>query len=407
MTLPKIEVLIADDGVQTRENIRKILSLEDNIIIVGESSNGQETVKTAIETKPDVILMDVNMPVMNGIQATEIITLDLPETVVIIMSAEGDQEYLRKAMIAGARDFLVKPFTSDALITAINRVYEREKKRQIQEATLSKIGRKSRVISIYSPHDGVGKSMIATNLAVCLAKDFDQRVALVDLNLQFGDIDLMLNLAPERTLAGLISRYKELDADLMEQFLTEHKTGVKVLAAPPKPEYAETVTVYCVERVLETLKNNYSLIIVDTSSVLQDITLAALDVSNYIFLVTTFDLPSLRNAKLCLEVMDALHYPKEKIKLVMNRASGDMGIKIDDVSNFLNREIDIAIPSEGRIVVPSVNQGKPFIMTNPQSDVSECIRRMARTVLDTDEEIVLNERNVLSKIKRALVRRRA
>ncbi len=405
--LPKIEVLIADDGAQTRENIRKILSLEDNIIIVGESSNGQETVKAAVETKPDVILMDVNMPVMNGIQATEIITLDLPETVVIIMSAEGDQEYLRKAMIAGARDFLVKPFTSDALITAINRVYEREKKRQIQEATLSKIGRKSKVISIYSPHDGVGKSMIATNLAVCLAKDFDQRVALVDLNLQFGDIDLMLNLTPERTLAGLISRYKELDADLMEQFLTEHKTGIKVLAAPPKPEYAETVTVYCVERVLETLKNNYSLIIVDTSSVLQDITLAALDVSNYIFLITTFDLPSLRNAKLCLEVMDALHYPREKIKLIMNRASGDMGIKMDDVSSFLDREIDIAIPSEGRIVVPSVNQGKPFILTDPQSDVSECIRRMARTILDADEEIEINEHNVLSKIKRAFLRRRA
>lgn len=405
--MPKIEVLIADDGAQTRENIRKILSLEDNIIIVGESSNGQETVKAAVETKPDVILMDVNMPVMNGIQATEIITLDLPETVVIIMSAEGDQEYLRKAMIAGARDFLVKPFTSDALITAINRVYEREKKRQIQEATLSKIGRKSKVISIYSPHDGVGKSMIATNLAVCLAKDFDQRVALVDLNLQFGDIDLMLNLTPERTLAGLISRYKELDADLMEQFLTEHKTGIKVLAAPPKPEYAETVTVYCVERVLETLKNNYSLIIVDTSSVLQDITLAALDVSNYIFLVTTFDLPSLRNAKLCLEVMDALHYPREKIKLIMNRASGDMGIKMDDVSSFLDREIDIAIPSEGRIVVPSVNQGKPFILTDPQSDVSECIRRMARTILDADEEIEINEHNVLSKIKRAFLRRRA
>ncbi len=402
--MPKIEVLIADDGAQTRENIRKILSLEDNIIIVGESSNGQETVKAAVETKPDVILMDVNMPVMNGIQATEIITLDLPETVVIIMSAEGDQEYLRKAMIAGARDFLVKPFTSDALITAINRVYEREKKRQIQEATLSKIGRKSKVISIYSPHDGVGKSMIATNLAVCLAKDFDQRVALVDLNLQFGDIDLMLNLTPERTLAGLISRYKELDADLMEQFLTEHKTGIKVLAAPPKPEYAETVTVYCVERVLETLKNNYSLIIVDTSSVLQDITL---DVSNYIFLVTTFDLPSLRNAKLCLEVMDALHYPREKIKLIMNRASGDMGIKMDDVSSFLDREIDIAIPSEGRIVVPSVNQGKPFILTDPQSDVSECIRRMARTILDADEEIEINEHNVLSKIKRAFLRRRA
>jgi len=407
--LPKIEVLIADDGVQTRENIRKILSLEDNIVIVGECANGQETVKAAAETKPDVILMDVNMPVMNGIQATEIITLDLPETVVIIMSAEGDQEYLRKAMIAGARDFLVKPFTSDALITAINRVYEREKKRQIQEATLSKIGQKSKVISIYSPHDGVGKSVIATNLAVCLANDFDQKVALVDLNLQFGDIDLMLNLAPERTLAGLISRYKELDADLMEQFLTEHRTGIKVLAAPPKPEYAETVTVYCVERVLETLKNNYSMIIVDTSSMLQDITLAALDVSNYIFLVTTFDLPSLRNAKLCLEVMDALHYPNEKIRLVMNRASGDMGIKLEDVSKFLSREIDVAIPSEGRIVVPSVNQGKPFITANPQSNVSECIRSMARMVLDAGkhDEVQFNESGVFDRIKRAFAGRKA
>lgn len=374
-----IKVLIVDDSDQTRENLRNILSLEKDMQVVGEASDGAEAVARVMELRPDVVVMDINMPGVDGIQATERITSDFGDSSVIVMSAAGDQEYLRKAMIAGARDYLIKPFTSDEVVTAIKRVYDKERRRRQRERGIAaRPLTPSRIITLYSPHDGVGKTTLSANLAVALHTTTSEPTVVVDLNLQFGDLDLVLNLTPERTLFDVLPQFQHLDPGLMETFLCTHESGVRLLAAPPRPQYAETITVYCVQQVLRVLKESYQYVVVDAASVLNDTTLAALDLSDEIVLVTSLDVPSLRNAKVCLETMRELHYDIDRVRLVINRATGEMGIRADEVEEYLEHPVAARIPSDGRVVVGSVNHGVPFVITHPESRVSQAVFALAR-----------------------------
>ncbi len=375
-----IKVLVVDDSEQTRQNLHNILSLEKDMLVVGEAADGQEAVQRVKELRPDVVIMDVNMPGVDGIQATEKISTDLPDSAVIIMSAAGDQEYVRKAMIAGARDYLIKPFTSDEVVTAIKRVFDKERRRKQREGGIggARPVTESKIVTLYSPHDGVGKTTLAANLAIALHQLTNDPCVIVDLNLQFGDMDLVLNLNPERTIVDLTSQFQNTDTGMLERFLTVHESGVRLLGAPPRPQYAETVTVYCVQQVLRVLKQSYQYIVVDSASVLNDTTLAALDMTDEILLVTNLDVPSLRNAKICLETMRDLHYETEKIRVVINRATGEMGIKADEVEEYLEHPVAARIPSEGRVVVGAVNHGIPFVLSHPETKVSEAVQALAR-----------------------------
>src|SRR4028118_130529 len=193
------------------------------------------------------------------------------------------------------------------------------------------------VIAVYSPQGGAGKSMLAANLGVALAKATNAksnkgRVALLDLNLQFGDIDLMLNLTPENTTAGLWKKgHSGLDAELVEQYLTTHEeSGLRVLVAPSTPQYAESITVYTVEQVIDAMRESYQFVIIDTPAQLQDTTLAALDAATTILLLTTLDLLALHKTRTAMEMLRQLYAP-EKIWLVLNRANSEVGISLQDV----------------------------------------------------------------------------
>jgi pilus assembly protein CpaE len=323
------------------------------------------------------------MPVMNGIQATEKITTDNQDACVLIMSAEGTQDYLRQAMVAGARDYLVKPFTSDELVMAIKRAWERELARRSKEggARSSRAAIPSRIFAVYSPHDGAGKTTIATNLAVCCARDLRLQSSLVDLTLQFGDVDLMLNLEPANSLEDLLSQADTMDLPLLERCMVTHNSGLRVLAAPLRPHYSEAITAYSVETLFRLLRHTYEVVVVDADSNLNDTTLVALDSSDVILLVLTLDLPSIRNGKRTLEVMRSLHYPEEKIKLVLNRADSRMGVTAEEVADALEHPVLSHIPSDGRVVVTATNTGQPFVATEPTSRCALAVKSLARELL--------------------------
>ena len=169
--MERIRVVIADDIKETRDNIKKLLSFEKDIEVIGEAENGEEAVFIVKESRPDIVLMDINMPIKDGIKATEEISILVPETSVVMISVQGDQEYLKKAMTAGARDFIVKPFTGDDLTETIMRVYEIDKKRREGSSTPKKKEEIiSKVISVFSTKGGVGKTTISSNLAVSIAR---------------------------------------------------------------------------------------------------------------------------------------------------------------------------------------------------------------------------------------------
>ncbi|HEX2947180.1 MAG TPA: response regulator [Clostridia bacterium] len=381
--MEKIKLVIVDDSLETRNNIKQLLSFEKRIEVIGEAENGEEAIFIARESRPDIILMDINMPVIDGIRATEEISLSVPEATVIIMSVQGETEYVRKAMNAGARDFLCKPFNSDELSGTIINTYEMESKRR-EKAPVPKYQEvlRSRVITVFSTKGGVGKTTIASNLAVSIARSTKKKVALVDLDLQFGDVAIMLNVSVKNTISDLVKEFAQLDKNLMEEYLVTHFSGVKVLPAPLKPEYAEYITANHVEKIINTLRESYNYIIIDTSASFHESVLTSLDMSDRILLISTLDLPTIKNIKAGIDVMETLHYPADKISIVLNKASEQYGIKYKDFENTLRRQIWSYVPEDSQTVVTSANKGFPFVMTRTETKVAKAIMDICKMLVN-------------------------
>lgn len=364
-----IRVLIVDDFAETRENIRKLLQFESDIEVVGMARSGREGITLAKETRPNVVLMDINMPDMDGIQATEIIAKEVPIAQIVIVSVQSDTDYLRRAMLAGARDFLSKPPPADELINTIRRLGQLSRQREAAQAAQPQVsaggvpGRKGlggHVVSVFSPKGGAGCTTLATNLALALQGD-DRKILIVDANTQFGDVGVFLNLQGKYSLVSLVERADEIDDDFLQHALASHPSGVKVLLGPPTPEDAELVTAAQLKKVLETLREHFHYVLVDTASVLRDVELTIFDVSDRIVLVATPDIPSLANIKKFLDLIEKLEVPSEKIMLVLNRVDRRGGISAANVEETLKHTVRAQILLDDKTVLASINSGVPFI----------------------------------------------
>ena len=387
-----ITVLVADAKAVSRQEIETLLGRDRNIDVVGDARDGRETVEMARSLRPSLVLLDGSIPGLDAITVVESIGLASPDTGVLVLIDGVDHDLMRRLMRAGARDCLVKPVSTEDLVSTVNSVYNTMLKQREGQSSVSTpaVAARSHIIAVYSPQGGSGKSMLASNLAVALAKSTGatankSRVCLIDLNLQFGDIDLMLNLNPENTIAGLAQKgHAGLDADLIEQYLTVHEeSGLRILVAPSTPQYAESITVYIVEQILTVLRSSYQFIIVDTPSQLRDTTLAALDAATTIVLLTTLDLLALHKTRVALETLRQL-YPGEKIQVVLNRANSEVGITVQDVEASLSMPMRAQIPSDGRIVVTSVNEGRPLVLSAPHTNIARRITTLAQELVGGD-----------------------
>jgi pilus assembly protein CpaE len=388
----KIRVLIVDDISETRDHLARLLGFESDMEIAGLAESGRRAIELAIALKPDIVLMDINMPDMDGIEATEQLSAQVPGASVVMMSVQGEADYLRRSMLAGAREFLVKPFSSDELTSSIRQIYAREREKlerfpvPVAAPAVVPDVDPGQVIAVFGPKGGIGRTTIAVNLAVAAASELGQRTALVDGSFQFGDVGVLLNLNPKnKSIADLAPDLEAgLELESIDPFLTVHSSGVKVLLAPPTPEMAELVTPLGVRKVLELLRRSNDLIIVDCSSSMTDTTLAILDQADVILTMLTLEITSIKNMRLFLEVTDQLGYESSAIKLVLNRADSTLGIRVADVEQSIGRKVDHTIVSDGRSVVYALNRGIPFFMSNREAQVSQDILRLA-TSLTNDE----------------------
>ena len=386
----KIRILVVDDIVETRENLAKLIGFEPDMVIVASADGGQQAVEFAKKERPDVILMDINMPDMDGITATEIIANTVPESPIIMMSVQGEQDYLRRSMLAGAREFLVKPFSADELVNAIRHVHEIEKVKrqryqqsapsQQQQPSLTSMLQPDRgqIITFFSPKGGVGRTTISTNLAVALHQSTGKPVVLVDGSLPFGDIAVILNMSPKaKTIADLVGSFEQVDAEILESVLVQHSTGIKVLLAPPTPEAAELITGANIKKILETLREHYAFVVVDTWPSFQEQVLTMLDVADVILTLMTLEITSLKNVRVFMEIAEKLGYDDQKVQLVANRNDSSGGIKASDVEASLARKIPHTIVSDGRALVLAVNRGVPFVISHRDSQVAKDIFTLA------------------------------
>jgi pilus assembly protein CpaE len=373
----KFRVLIVDDIAETRENIRKLLQFESDIEVVAVARTGREAIQLAQDAKPDVVLMDINMPDMDGIAATEIIRQKTPTVQVVVLSVQGDQNYMRKAMLVGARDFLTKPPMPDELVAAIRRAgkmarEERSKVTQAYVATpsggastsIGVAGTQGKIIMFYSPKGGTGCTTLAVNAAVALQNE-ETRVVIVDANLQFGDVAIFLNEQGKNTVLDLAPRADELDPTIVEEVMIKHAlSGVQILASPSRPEHGEKVNPDQFTKLLRYLRQLYDYIIVDSSSYLNDITLSVIDIAEVVVLVTAQDIPSIKNDRLFLDLLITLSIPLEKVALVMNKYDKRIAILPEKIGENLKQEVVAVIPLDEKTVIPSVNRGVPFMLDN-------------------------------------------
>ena len=406
----QIRVLIVDDIPETRDHLAKLLGFEGDIEVVGSAASGAEALEQAGRLQPDVVLMDINMPDMDGITATERLSSEVPTASVVMMSVQGEADYLRRSMLAGAREFLVKPFSSDELTASIRQVYAREREkasRLVSAAGPAASTRTTRdadpgsIVALFSPKGGVGRTTVAVNMAIAAATELGKKVVLVDGSFQFGDVGVLMNLNPKnKSIADLVP---ELEAggepESLDTFVINHSAGVGVLLAPPSPEMAELITPGGIKRVLERLRETNDLVIVDCSSYFNDTTLAILDVADVILTMLTLEITSIKNMRQFLEVADQLGYEPGKLRLVLNRADSTLGIRVSDVEHSIGRKVDHSIVSDGRSVVYALNRGVPFFLSNREAQVSQDILRLAVSVAGEAKEPVVDDARKTAKNK--------
>lgn len=394
----RIRVLIVDDILESRDNVAKLLRFEPDVEIVGMAESGEEGIDLAFRIEPDIVLMDINMPGIDGISATTRITSRLPNTAVIMMSVQNEPDYLRRSMMAGAREFLSKPFSLDELIESIRHV------NQLSQATRRVVAepgvqvsptsggrtRKAQIFSVYSLKGGVGKSTLASNLAISLRNTYpDKEVALIDGNLLHGDLGVILNATDNKTIADIVRNFQTLDRDLVTDILVTHSSGVKILLAPPDAQTGEQVTGEHMRQILQHLVGMFDYIVCDTRPSFDEVTLTLLDHSDRILLLLTLELTAIKGAKQYLELSDLLGYDHDRIALVLNRATVQAGIPVADVGASLRGEIVGKLPDDPALVLRAINEGVPFVQSSPSSALSAEVGRLAGWL--TKAEVTVDE----------------
>jgi pilus assembly protein CpaE len=403
--MPKIGVIIVDDIIDTRDNLSKLLMFERDIDVVGTAGSGPEAIELCRKLRPDVLLLDINMPEMDGIKVAEVVSAEMPGIGIIMMSVQGEQDYLRRAMLAGAREFLVKPFSGDELTRGIRHVYRLEAtKRAMVSAAVPGTqvlsngsasgaagggdGTHAKIITVVSPKGGVGRTTIAVNLAVALKLQTEKKVALVDGSLYFGDVGVMMNLLSNKTMIDAAEHVDDLEADLLNDLMVSHSSGVKVLLAPPTPEMAELITAEHIRRILALLAANYDYVVVDTWPSFADTVLTAMDLADTILLVMTMEMTAIKDVKLYLEVVEKLDYPPEKVKLILNRSGTAAGIKVEAVEETLRHKVMVGLSNDFVAMNTAVNQGVPLIISAREHPFCRDVYRLCRLLTNTDETSV-------------------
>lgn len=395
----KIKVVVVDDIEETLENVIRSLSFEERIEVIGTANDGRKGIELVKRLYPDVVIMDVNMPDLDGITAAEMIHQVVPAVHIIILTVQDDIDYMRRAMQAGARDFMSKPPVIDELLDAVRRggkMARVEKSKHpvpvtVQtQASKTTAGADSRqpvrppgqgaILTVYSPKGGTGSTFIATNLAIALHSEATPAI-LVDGNLQFGDVAIFFRGQPRNTLLDLTNRVNELDPDIVQEVAIKHESGLLLLAAP-RPEQAETVTGEQFLGLLKYLRQQYTYVVVDASHHLGDVTFAAFDASDAILVLMTQEIASINAARKFVDVSGLLQVPPTKLMLALNRWDKRLNITPQKVSELFQSPLVGTIPSDPALVLETVNRGTPLLAKKEQLG-----HPVARSLLDLTKAV--------------------
>jgi pilus assembly protein CpaE len=296
----------------------------------------------------------------------------------VILLASGEASaLLDEALEAEVADVLLLPQMTENLVFAIRKASRSGGRAPGQP------GRRGRIVTVFSPKGGTGKTVISTNAAAAVAKYEGKKALLLDLDLQFGDAAIMLGIEPEKTIYDLVVAPGELDTEKLAGYVTRHGSNLDVLPAPLRPEDAELVTETKLGKLLEVARESYDVIVVDTSPFFHGPMLATLDRTDELLLVCSLDVPTLKNVRLALQTLELLSFPPDRIRLVLNRANSKVGMKPGEVEGALEVKVRFSVPSD-RSVPIAVNRGNPAVLADARADFSRSLREMAKAIVPAE-----------------------
>ncbi|HEV7200778.1 MAG TPA: response regulator [Candidatus Limnocylindria bacterium] len=390
-----VKVLVVDDDL----NIQRVLSFTlkqegFDVILAGDGETG---VALAAEQVPDLILMDAVLPGIDGYQAIAQIRGAEPagrRAPILLLTTEADVVQRVKGLRAGADDDIVKPFHPAELMARIRALLARSglggPRAGSVQATLR------RVIVFYGAKGGVGNTTLAINTAIALASEHKRRVALIDANLQFGDLRVFLDLKLDTaSIVNAISE-PELDTDLLRRLMVSHSSGIDLLLAPAVPEQADVVmdshraSPEALTHIIELMRGMYDYTVIDAARSLDHVTIHLFDEADVVYVVLTADLSCLKNVQLVLKTMTELGYPRDKIQLVLNRSNAFTGINIANAESVLGRPIGHKLINEYRGAIGALNSGAPFMISRPGSPLAKAVSDFAVSV-DKELSVVESE----------------
>lgn len=375
--MEKIKVLAVADSEDIRFDLRNKL-MHDEIAFVGFSKN-KTALEKAVGLSPNAVILVREEEDDSFVKRAGEIYVSLPGCFVLLLCEAVTMEVLEKAMQAGIRTVMDFSCTKEALVESIRRGFSVERAR-MKNFSSERGSVDSRLIALFGAKGGIGKTTLSVNLAVALAH-MGKKVVVIDLDLQFGNVNLFFDLAPRDTIAELVQDKQNLDIDTIRSFIRLHSSGVSVLCAPKSPEFSEIVRGEHIEKIITTIRPFYDVIIVDTPPMFNETTIAALENADLILMAVTLDICALRNTKISADILDSLHL-KEKVRLLINRNTPGL-ISVKDAQNILDFPVAYKISNDWQTANAALNKGIPIVIDAPRSNLGRELYDLGRFVLRT------------------------
>jgi pilus assembly protein CpaE len=370
------EIVVIDPDLDARADTKHMLTV-GQLTVVGEADYGIDAITVAKEHPPDVFLITMEEPAARALQTIEMLGGAVPQAAIIVASSLSDAQSVRRAMVAGARDYLIKPLKPEDVSRAVYGILEQEERKRLHvEGEHAETMARGTVITVFGAKGGIGKTTIATNLSTALVNATKSNVVLVDMDTRFGDVAIMMDVAVDRSIADLARHLDELDRESIKESLARHHTGVSILPAPLHPTEWRNLTPQHIEKIIELLAQGHDYVVIDTPGTFNEIIATTLEIGDLILLVTSMDIASIKDTALALEMLRAADVSEDKVKLVINHSTSANTLREEDVERVLEYSVTWRIPHDYNVA--SSNQlGIPIVIAKPYARVSRAINDIA------------------------------
>ncbi len=380
----QIRVVALCDPGATQVQITEALNAQNEFILVDVLASKEMLARQIRAAEPDILLVDSQLENESTMDIIDDLAIQFPTASVVAILPTNDPLTAQQVMLAGARAFLITPFSQINLISTLRRVTELEGRRQQTQtympSQLSEATRPLRSVTFFSPRGGSGVSSLAVNTAVALAEETGKKVLLFEGKVFFGHLEVMLNLKVQNALSDLIPHASNLDEGLIRDVIAPHPSGIHVLLAPSNAQVAQGIRAEDIYNIFIGVSRYYDYVVVDGGGPLNEISVTLMDATDRILLVTTPDLAALHDTSRFLQLSRSLGYPSEKILMVLNKAGVEGGVKLKDIEAVLHNQVYHQVANDPANVLRSINRGIPFLVYYPRSSASKSVQQLAQSL---------------------------